>query len=182
MRDPTSRIRQAQMMALIFSISRTTLIVLICLGATSGFARDMTPTRIAVAHFDFVDTSGEVKDQKARHEELLRLFETELQQTLTQDDRLELVALTCGSGRCSSADPGVARLASQARAANARYLLAGGVHKMSTLVGWAQFTLFDLENNRVACDRLVTYRGDTTEAWRRAGKFGAKDVLRACFP
>ena len=26
------------------------------------------------------------------------------------------------------------------------------------------------------------WRGDSTEAWRRAAEFAARDVLRACFP
>jgi hypothetical protein len=163
------------------SILWAALAIMTGLGTGNSFARDGHSTVIAVAHFYFVDTSGEVDDQKVRHENQLRLFDTELRKTLSADERLELIALPCGSDRCSLDNPGIDRLASQARTANARYLLAGGIHKMSTLVGWAKFIVYDLENSGRICDRLLTYRGDTAEAWRRAAEFGAKNVIRACF-
>jgi hypothetical protein len=157
------------------------LAVSIGLGVTSSFAGDAQRTGIAVAHFYFLDTSGEVQDQRARHEKQLRQFETTLQKTLSEDSRLKPSALPCGSGPCTLDDPGADRLISRAREADARYLLAGGIHKMSTLIGWAKFTVFDLENAGRVCNRLLTYRGDTPEAWRRAAEFGAKDLIRACF-
>jgi hypothetical protein len=153
----------------------------ICLGATNSFAADARPAKIAVAHFDFVDTSGEVQDQTARHEKQLRQFETEMRQRLAQDDDINLVALPCKADRCSLGNPGIDRLKSEARTTKARFLLAGGLHKMSTLIGWAKFVVVDLEKSGRTCDRLLTYRGDTEEAWRRAAKFGAEDVIRYCF-
>ena len=73
-------------------------------------------------------------------------------------------------------------LAAQARAADAKYLLVGEVHKMSTLVGWVKFAVLDLEANKPLCDRYLTYRGDTDEAWRRAAAFTARDVDKYCMP
>lgn len=147
-----------------------------------SFAKDADPIRITIAHFDFVDTSGEVQDQTAKHDQQIRLFAEQLQKTLGEDGRLEIVALPCGSQHCSLADPGLDRLKREARTTSARYILAGGVHKMSTLIGWAKFVVLDLENDGRICDRLLTYRGDTLEAWRRAADFGGKDVVKACFP
>jgi hypothetical protein len=155
---------------------------LVWLGQAGSFAQDVDPIRITIAHFDFVDTSGEVQDQTAKHEKLLRLFEEHLQKTFGEDGRLEIVPMPCSSGRCSLADPGLGQLKSQARTANARYILAGGIHKMSTLIGWAKFVVVDLENEGRVCDRLLTYRGDTPEAWRRSAEFGGKDVIKTCFP
>jgi hypothetical protein len=152
-----------------------------CLGATNGFAANARPVRIAVAHFDFLDTSGEVRDQTARHEKQLRQFETEMRQTLSRDSDIDLVALPCRSDRCSLGDPGMEQLEREAKAAKAQFLLAGGLHKMSTLVGWAKLVVFDLEKSGRTCQRLLTYRGDTEEAWRRAAKFGAEDIIRNCF-
>jgi hypothetical protein len=153
----------------------------ICLGATNGFAADARPARIAVAHFNFLDTSGEARDQTARHEKQLRQFETEMRQTLSRDSDIDLVALPCRSDRCSLGDPGMEQLEREAKAAKAQFLLAGGLHKMSTLVGWAKLVVFDLEKSGRTCQRLLTYRGDTEEAWRRAAKFGAEDIIRNCF-
>ncbi|WP_378950671.1 DUF2380 domain-containing protein [Mesorhizobium sp. ANAO-SY3R2] len=164
------------------SALRVAVAVFMFLGVASSFAKDGQPIEIAVAQFYFVDTSGEVEDQKARHENQLRQFETELQKTLSADNRLEIAALPCGSDRCSLENPGIDTLRRQAKTANARYLLAGGIQKMSTLVGWAKITVFDLEDSNRVCDRLFTYRGDTEEAWRRAAEFGAKNVIKACFP
>jgi hypothetical protein len=152
-----------------------------CLGATNGFATDARPARLAVAHFDFVDTSGEVRDQTARHERQLGQFETEMRQRLSQDDDINLVTLPCKLDRCSLEDPGIDQLKREARTAKARFLLVGGLHKMSTLIGWAKFVVVDLEKSGRTCERLLTYRGDTEEAWRRAAKFGAEDVIKYCF-
>ena len=153
----------------------------ICLGATSSIAANARTARLAVAHFDFLDTSGEVRDQTVRHEKQLRLFETEMRQTLSRDNGIDLVALPCKPDRCSLGNPGMEQLEKEARAAKARFLLAGGLHKMSTLIGWAKFVVFDLKESGRTCQRLLTYRGDTEEAWRRAAEFGAKDVIRNCF-
>jgi hypothetical protein len=152
-----------------------------CLGATNGFAANARPARIAVAHFDFLDTSGEVRDQTARHEKQLRQFETEMRQTLSRDSDIDLVALPCRSDRCSLGDPGMEQLEREAKAAKARFLLAGGLHKMSTLIGWVKLVVVDLEKGDRTCHRLLTYRGDTEEAWVRAARFGAKDIIRNCF-
>ena len=151
------------------------------LGATNSLAQEARPAKIAVAHFDFLDTSGEAQDKTARHEKQLRQFETEMRQVLSQDKAIDIVALPCKPDRCSLGDPGLDQLKRQAKAANAQFLLAGGLHKMSTLIGWAKLIVVDLEKSGRTCDRLLTYRGDTEEAWRRAAKFGAQDVIRHCF-
>jgi hypothetical protein len=53
---------------------------------------------------------------------------------------------------------------------------------MSTLVGWVKFAVLDLSENKPLCDRYLTYRGDTDEAWRRAAAFTARDVGKYCMP
>ena len=66
-----------------------------------------------------------------------------------------------------------------ARAAGARFVVLGGVHKMSTLVQWAKIQIADEEQGQVVFDRLLTFRGDTDEAWQRAESFLARDVLQS---
>ena len=52
----------------------------------------------------------------------------------------------------------------------------GGVHKMSTLIQNARVMAVDLETNAVVLDKLVTFRGDTDEAWQRAETFIAQQI------
>ena len=66
-----------------------------------------------------------------------------------------------------------------ARAAGAKLVLLGGVHKMSTLIQWAKIQIADEEQGQVVFDRLVTFRGDTDEAWQKAESFVARDVLES---
>ena len=66
-----------------------------------------------------------------------------------------------------------------ARAAGAKLVLIGGVHKMSSLVQWAKIEIADEEQGRIVFDRLLTFRGDTDEAWQKAESFVARDVLQS---
>jgi len=83
---------------------------------------------------------------------------------------------------CGNCAPGLAELMDQAREKGAQYMLLGYFHKMSTLVGWVKFAVFDLATNDPACDRFLTYRGDTDEAWFRASRMMVRDIVRNCLP
>jgi hypothetical protein len=144
--------------------------------ATSAYAAE--PSTLAVAAFSFRDTSGEVRDQTAEHAARLKAFGAVLNDDLAASLKIDPVALPCETGRCRD----LGALAAQARAVDAKYLLVGEVHKMSTLVGWVKFAVLDLDANKPVCDRYLTYRGDTDEAWRRAAAFTARDVGKYCMP
>jgi hypothetical protein len=146
--------------------------------AFAATANAAEPSALAVASFAFKDTSGEVRDQTAEHAARLKAFGAVLQDDLSASSKIELVALPCEAGRCGD----LGAIATQAKAASARYLLVGEVHKMSTLVGWVKFAVLDLSENKPLCDRYLTYRGDTDEAWRRAAAFTARDVGKYCMP
>lgn len=137
---------------------------------------------LATVKFDFRDTSGEVRDQTAEHEARLDLFDAALRAGLSEGRKVRPVAMACGSAECSLRKFGIEALSKEARTAGARYLLVGEVHKMSTLVGWVKFAVLDLDDNKATCDRYLTYRGDTDEAWRRAARFAAKDIAKSCLP
>ncbi|RWK46965.1 DUF2380 domain-containing protein [Mesorhizobium sp.] len=160
------------------------LLILIGVGvfASAAFADAVKPKTLAVADFEFRDTSGEVRDQTAEHEARLKAFDVALQGGLSGNQKIDLVALPCQAERCTIKDPGLVDLAKQARTTSAKYLLIGQVHKMSTLVGWVKFAVLDLNGNKPVCDRYLTYRGDTDEAWRRAAEFTARDVEKHCIP
>jgi hypothetical protein len=143
-------------------------------------AHAQTAAPFAVAAFDFKDTSGEPRDQTAEHAARLKIFDAALRDRLAADQRIRLVALTCRAEPCSARNAGLEPLIAQAKAANARYLMIGEFHKISTLIGSLKLAVYDLSENKVACDRALSYRGDTDEAFERAARFAARDVEQHC--
>ncbi len=147
-----------------------------------GVANAAEPVVVAVADFGFQDTSGEVRDQTAEHAGRLKALTAAVRQGLSSRAGLTLVSMDCGKGECSAQTEGVDLLSVLAKTAGARYLLLGEVRKMSTLVGGVKFAVLDLASNRPVCDRFLSYRGDTDEAWRRAAVFAAQVIDRNCLP
>jgi hypothetical protein len=142
---------------------------------------DVAPTQpvaLAVLNLDYVDTSGEPTDQTAVHQRRAADFVSALQRDLAANGQYRVVSMSCGSAPCEPLMNPV-ELQKAARAAGARFVVLGGVHKMSTLVQWAKIQIADAEQGRIVFDRLLTFRGDTDEAWQRAESFVARDVLNA---
>lgn len=144
-------------------------------------AQHIAPSQVApglvLVPFQFRDTSGEPRDQTADHERRL----ADAMQTAVSE--LAGTALVVPSLlECDDCAPGLVELMDKARGQGARYLLLGYFHKMSTLVGWVKFAVFDLEVNDPRCDRFLTYRGDTDEAWFRASRMMVRDIARNCLP
>jgi hypothetical protein len=135
--------------------------------------------RIAVPALDFIDTSGEVRDQAAEHAARLDRFVATLRARLAEPGTVEVVVPAC-AGPCSPARTPFGEMAAATRAAGAERLLVGNVHKISTLIGTVRLTLIDLPGDRVVCTRTLSYRGDSDEAWERAARFAAGDVLAHC--
>jgi uncharacterized protein DUF2380 len=146
-----------------------------------GARADVAPTQpvpLAVLDLDYVDTSGEPTDQTAAHQRRAADFVSALQRDLAANGQYRVVPMSCGSGPCEPA-MNSAELQKAARAAGARFVLLGGVHKMSTLVQWAKIQVADEEQGRIVFDRLLTFRGNTDEAWQKAESFVARDVLNS---
>ncbi len=150
--------------------------------ASVAVAEQAEPPTLAVASFDFHDTSGEVEDQIAEHETRLTVFVSTVREKLAEHRNITLTSIACEQEQCTARELGIAELSEQAKSAGASYLLIGEVHKMSTLVGWVKYALLDLNSNKPTCDRFLSYRGDTDEAWQRAARFVARDVERNCIP
>jgi hypothetical protein len=136
------------------------------------------PTALAVLNLDYVDTSGEPTDQTAAHQRRAADFVSALQRDLAANGQYRIIPMSCGSAPCEpTMNP--LELQKAARAAGAKFVLLGGVHKMSSLIQWAKIQVADEEQGRIVFDRLVTFRGDTDEAWQRAESFIARDVLQS---
>jgi hypothetical protein len=127
---------------------------------------------IAVVDFDYVDTSGEVRDQREEHTARLNDFMAARRRDLAAQGKTA-VAPTCDPAPCSAALP-VDSLRRAAREAGAGILLIGGVHKLSTLVQWAKVAAIDTATGQATADKL--FRGDSDEAWRSAEGFIARDL------
>jgi hypothetical protein len=139
-------------------------------------AQDRPPV-LAVAEIDYVDTSGEVIDQSADHRRRLRAFEASLRSDLTASGKLRSVVLDCPPNACSIGDIDANQLIGKAQAAGADFLLITAFHKVSTLVQWAKFDMIDVKAQKLSFERLVSFRGDNDEAWRRAEDFIVRDIM-----
>jgi hypothetical protein len=134
------------------------------------------PPALAVLDLDYVDTSGEPTDQTVAHHQRAAAFVSDLRRDLAAGGRYRIVPIVCGADPCTPRTNPV-ELQKAARAAGARFVLIGGVQKMSSLIQWAKFQIADEDAGQVAYDRLVTFRGDSDEAWRRAESFVGHDII-----
>jgi hypothetical protein len=131
---------------------------------------------IAVIDFDYVDTSGEERDQRKEHEARLDAFMRALRDDIATRGSFRLVTPACTPNPCALAGSTVGDVLAAARDAGADILLIGGVQKMSTLVQWAKIQAIDTKTERVMFDKLFTFRGDSDDAWRRAELFIANEI------
>jgi hypothetical protein len=155
-------------------------VLALAFGIARHAAAEQQPAPVAIADFSFVDTSGEVRDQSADHRAWLDMFTKLLREEIEKTGKFAIVELQCGPADCPVQD-GIATepLVAAARQAGARYLVVGGIQKMSTLVQWARLGMLDLESRKAVVDRLYTFRGDTQDAWRHAALYVARTVNEA---
>ncbi|WP_119301614.1 DUF2380 domain-containing protein [Dongia deserti] len=135
------------------------------------------PVALAVADFDYSDTSGEVRDQSAEHTARLEDFTSLIRDMLSASGNYKVVDLVCSKPSCSASAMDAESLTEAARQSGARLLVYGGIHKMSTLVQFGKAQVVDLKTDTVVFDRTISFRGDNAEAWTRAGQFLAEDLL-----
>jgi hypothetical protein len=135
------------------------------------------PIPIAVAEFDYRDTSGETRDQRAEHAARLEAFARMIRADLEKSGRFRIVPIACGEGPCAAGEADPEELLATARKAGARLLLFGGIQKMSTLIQYGKAIVIDLEADKSIFERLVSFRGDTDDAWRHAEQFLAREFL-----
>jgi len=126
---------------------------------------------VVVADFDYHDTSGEVADQRAEHTARLQVFVGMLRERLAEQGKYKVLQLDCDKVTCSAESIGTDDLVSAAVKAEARLLVYGGIHKMSTLIQWSSVQVVDVQRKELVLNRLFSFRGDTDDAFRRAAKF-----------
>ena len=158
-------------------------LLLACVAAVSAFALlpspalAVEPVAVAVADFDYIDTSGEVLGQERAHADRLRALAQHVREGLGQSGRYRVVVLACDPTPCSAGRTDPAELIAKAHAAGARLLLYGGIQKMSTLIQYGNAQVVDLDADRLVFNRNNSFRGDNDEAWRRAAQFLVSDLV-----
>jgi len=126
---------------------------------------------VAVADFDYNDTSGEVTDQRAEHATRVDAFSRHLRDRLAAEGKYKVLHLDCGKVTCSAGSVDADDLVAAARDAGAQLLIYGGIQKMSTLIAWVSVRVVDVRQKQLLLNRLFSFRGDTDEAFARAAKF-----------
>ena len=129
------------------------------------------PLTIAVADFDYLDTSGEPRDQTAEHQARVARFAELLRASLAAQGDYRVLPLQCDEPPCTPINMQPDHFIAAARRSGARFVVYGGIHKSSTLVQSGSVELFDLETDRLLLKRTVSFRGDTDEAFSRAAAF-----------
>jgi hypothetical protein len=131
---------------------------------------------VAVADFDYKDTSGEPRDQTAEHAERLEMFGLGMRADLASSGKYRIVPITCGSSPCSAAQSDPAELVAAARRSGAKLLVYGGIQKMSTLIQHAKAEVIDVDADKLVLHRNMSFRGDSDLAWQRAQRVLARDM------
>jgi hypothetical protein len=146
---------------------------------TGHTGRAAMPLTIAVADFDYVDTSGEIRDQSAEHRARVASFADLLRAGLGASGAADVRVLECPERPCTASRLPPEEFAAAVRRSGARLVVYGGIRKMSTLVQWGEVDLLDLDSNRLLLQRTVTFRGDTDAAYQHAAEFVGRAVKEA---
>jgi hypothetical protein len=152
-------------------------VVLAGIAPARASGADAKPIPIAVLDLDYTDNSGEVRDQRQQHEMRLRHFVEALRTDLAASGRYRIVDPACDPSPCAVAGADPTAVIANARQAGAMLMMFGGVHKMSTLIEWAKLLVIDVRTGQVVFDRLITFRGDDDEAWKRAEAFSVGEFM-----
>ncbi len=158
----------------------TLLRVLVALVPAAGMAAGFSsaggsePMTAVIADFDNYDTAGEAPAQAAAHAARVERFAGLVQERLEAQGGYRVVPLACPASPCSAGAMAPEDLLRAARAAGARLLVYGGIHKMSTLIQMGKVQAIDLDSDRLLLDQSFSFRGDTDEAFRRAAGFVAR--------
>jgi len=151
----------------------TPLFAVLLLSVAAGTAVS-SPLPLAVPEFTFSDTSGEARDQRAEHEARLRVLVERLRSDLAASGKFRIVDIACDPRPCAA---DVGRSLEQARKAGARFVVLVTVHKTSSLILSCPVHVIDTGSGKLVFGRLHSFRGDTDEAWQRAGRFLARELI-----
>ena len=137
------------------------------------------PVRLVVADFDYQDSSGEARNQDAAHDARLKAMKAAIIDAVQKTGGDSAAPLRCGQPKCAANDLDADAIAKAARADGAKYVVFGGVHKVSTLIQWGQIEVMDVLTGKAVLTRTVTFRGDDDAAWQHAADYIGQMVVTA---
>lgn len=137
------------------------------------------PLTLAILPLKLLDTSGEPIDQGPEHARRLAAMARGLAEDLNAGGDYRTLLITSETLRARCPDERPDCLLAVAREAGASRVFVGVVHKSSTLILQLFARVADARTGRAALTRDLNFRGDTDEAWRRAGVFLAGQIREA---
>jgi hypothetical protein len=138
-----------------------------------------TPLTFAVADFDYKDTSGEVGDQSAEHKARVAHFAELVRENLSARGDTSVLPFDCPQHPCTPIKMGSDDFIAAARRTGARFIVYGGILKVSTLIQNGLVEVLDLQSEKTILVRSVSFRGDNDEAFSRAAAFVGETVRGA---
>ena len=155
-------------------INITGLALLICCAALPAAA---APVKVAVADFDYQDTSGEVRDQAAAHQARLKALKAGIIDILAKSGNFAPEPLQCSAAPCSANRLDQDSITKDAQAEKAQFVVFGAVHKMSSLIQWGEIEVMNVSTGQSTLTRTITFRGDSDDAWQHATDFIGKMLV-----
>lgn len=137
------------------------------------------PPILAILPLKLLDTSGEPIDQGPEHARRLAAMARGLAEDLDAGQGYRTLLITSETLRARCPDERPDCLLAVAREAGASRVFVGVVHKSSTLILQLFARVADARTGRAVLTRDLNFRGDTDEAWRRAGVFLAGQIREA---
>lgn len=156
-----------------------TLVLIVAAGLGFGTPAGAAQSRIALADIYYLDTSGEPGERTAEHAARTKLFQSVLGEELERDGAFAVEPLACGRPDCSIGAISVEDAVEAARRSGADYVLLGAIQKISTLIGTGRIDVIEIATKRDVVSRVLSFRGDTDDAFRRAAEFAARSVAGA---
>ena len=136
---------------------------------------------LLILPLDMVDTSGETPSHAQKHEDRLVALAQYLSQALANDGSYAIIdpspisgqinkARTVRLSECNGCELDLARLV------HADRVLIGKVDKVSTLIGSLDLSIVNVATGERVFSRVLSFRGDTDEAWQHAARFFVRDL------
>jgi Protein of unknown function (DUF2380) len=145
-------------------------------------ARAADKPTLLILPLDMVDTSGETPSRAQEHEDRLLALAQYLSKALGEDGEYAIVDPTpirAAIDKARTVQPlsecnGCER--DLARQVHADRVLIGGIDKVSTLIGSLHLSIVNVATGDPVFSRVLSFRGDTDEAWQHATRFFVRDL------
>ena len=140
------------------------------------------PPTLLVLPLDMVDISGEIPPRTKEHNDRLAALTQYLARSLAESGSYAIADATPIAaeidearsaqrlGDCNGCERDLARLV------HADRVLTGELDKVSTLIGSLRLQIIDVATGRRVVARVLSFRGDTDEAWQHAARFFLRDL------